>query len=106
MKHTLHIAVPYQSVRYCNYCSGAITLTLLATLPGSGDVPIPPVHPKDAGNFVYTLLALPGGTNMPLFGDCLLWADYVKLWNSVTGIPAVFEKTTIEEHSKLAPEGH
>jgi hypothetical protein len=32
MKHTLHITVPYQSVRYCNYCSGAITLTLLATL--------------------------------------------------------------------------
>jgi hypothetical protein len=36
MKHTLHITVPYQSVRYCNYCSGAITLTLLATLLTGG----------------------------------------------------------------------
>lgn len=88
-------------------CSlSATRLNMLLKVPGSGDVPIPPVHPKDAGTFVDTLLALPGGTNMPLFGDCLVWADYVKLWSSVTGIPAIFEKTTIEEHSKLAPERH
>jgi hypothetical protein len=35
MKHTLHITVRYQNVRYYNYCSGAITLTLLATLSES-----------------------------------------------------------------------
>jgi hypothetical protein len=40
MKHTLHITVPYQSVRYCNYCSGAITLTLLATLGREGKRPL------------------------------------------------------------------
>jgi urease accessory protein UreE len=48
-------------------------------VPGSGDVPIPLVHPKDAGNFVQRLLELPTGMNMLAFGDRLPWTDYVKL---------------------------
>lgn len=75
-------------------------------MPGSGDFPIPLVHPRDAGHFVRALvLDLPIGTNMLAFGDRLPWADYVKLITRITGIPTAFEKTTVEEHSQLAPEG-
>lgn len=76
-------------------------------MPGSGDVPIPLVHPKDTGNFVRALVFdLPVGTDLLGFGDRLLWADYVKLLSQITGIPTAFEKTTVEEHSQLAPEGY
>ncbi|KAJ5902337.1 hypothetical protein N7495_002865 [Penicillium taxi] len=80
--------------------------TMLLRIPGSGDEPIPMVHTKDTGNFVDALLYLPAGTNMLAFGDRLTWADYVKLWTSITGIPARFEKTTVEDHSKLEPADH
>jgi hypothetical protein len=35
---------------------------------------------------------------MLAFGDRLTWADYVRIWRSITGIPATFLKTTVEEH--------
>jgi hypothetical protein len=76
---------------------------MLLKIPGSGDKPVPFVHTDDTGNFVDALLNLPAKTNMLAFGDMLPWVDYVKLWSSITGIPAKFEKTTIEEHSKLLP---
>ncbi|KAM0253874.1 hypothetical protein ACHAQJ_007105 [Trichoderma viride] len=77
--------------------------TLLLKIPGSGDKPVPFVHTDDTGNFVNALIDLPAKTNLLAFGDMLPWVDYVKLWTSITGIPAKFEKTTIEEHSKLLP---
>jgi hypothetical protein len=75
-------------------------------MPGSGDVPIPLVLPKDTGNFVWSLSQLPAGTNMLAFSARLPWPDYVQLWSKVTGIPATFEKTTVAEHAKLAPNGY
>ncbi|KAH7305483.1 hypothetical protein B0I35DRAFT_471582 [Stachybotrys elegans] len=80
--------------------------TMLLKMPGSGNEPIPLVHTKDTGNFVDALLNLPAGTNMVAFGDRLTWADYVELWSSITGIPATYERTTVKEHSKLAPADH
>lgn len=79
---------------------------MLLKIPGSGDEPIPLVHTQDTGNFVDALLNLPVGTNMLAFGDRLAWPDYVELWSSITGFPATFEKTTVEEHSKLGPADH
>ena len=77
---------------------------MLLRMPGSGDVPIPLVHPKDTGNYVWALSQLPAGTNMLASSERILWADYVKLWSKITGVPAAFEKTTVAEHAKLAPE--
>lgn len=78
---------------------------MLLRMPGNGNVPIPLIVPSDAGNFVKALTQVSPGKNLLAFGDRLTWADYVKLWSQVTGIPAAFEKTTVEEHVKLAPGG-
>lgn len=78
---------------------------MVLRLPGNGDVPIPLVVPTDAGKFVKELVKLPPGQNLIAFGDRLHWADYVKLWSKVTGVPATFEKGTLEEHAALAPWG-
>jgi hypothetical protein len=75
-------------------------------IPGSGDVPIPLVVPSDCGYFVRALTQAPAGTNLLAFGDRMRWADYVTLWSKTTGIPATFEKTTVAEHAKLAPNGY
>ncbi|KFY46697.1 hypothetical protein V494_00361 [Pseudogymnoascus sp. VKM F-4513 (FW-928)] len=80
--------------------------SMVLRIPGNDDVPIPLVVPSDAGNFVKALTKLPAGTNLIGFGDRLTWSDYVKLWSKVTGVPATFEKTTVVEHSKLAPGGY
>jgi hypothetical protein len=40
------------------------------------------------------------------FSARLLWADYVKLWSKINGVPATFSKTTVAEHDKLAPGGY
>ncbi|TVY52925.1 NmrA-like family domain-containing protein, partial [Lachnellula suecica] len=80
--------------------------SIVLRIPGSEDVPIPLVLPKDTGYYVWALNNLPVGTNMLAFSDRLLWTDYVKLWSKVTGVPAIFEKTTVAEHSKLAPDGN
>lgn len=79
---------------------------MILRIPGNGDVPIPLVVPSDAGHFVKALTQVPAGTNLIAFGDRLTWSDYVKLWSKVTGIPATFEKSTVLEHSKIAPGGY
>lgn len=79
---------------------------MLLKVPGSGDVPIPLVVPSDAGKFVKALTKMLPGKNLLAFGDLLLWADYVKLWSKITGVPASFEKSTVEDLDKLAPGGY
>jgi len=79
---------------------------MLLKVPGNGDVPIPLVVPTDAGNFVKALTKVEPGTNLLAFGDLLPWSDYVKLWSKITGIPASFEKSTVEELDKIAPGGY
>jgi hypothetical protein len=75
-------------------------------VPGSGDVPIPLVVPKDAGNFVKALIFdLPVGTTLLAYGDRMTWLEYTKLLTKVTGIPTTFEKCTVDEHAALAPGG-
>ncbi|OBT90381.1 hypothetical protein VE02_00770 [Pseudogymnoascus sp. 03VT05] len=80
--------------------------SMILRIPGNGDVPTPLVVPFDTGHFVKALTKLPAGTNLMAFCDRLTWSDYVKLWSKVTGVPATFEKTTVSEHSKLAPGGY
>lgn len=106
-------AVPWEKVRDCLAFVILVDLhwqqpngSMILRIPGSGDVPIPLVLPKDTGNFVWSLIQLPAGTNMLAFSARLPWADYVKLWSKLTGIPATFEKTTVAEHAKLAPNGY
>ncbi|KAH8169126.1 nmrA-like family protein [Sarocladium implicatum] len=79
--------------------------SMVLRVPGNGDVPISLVVPTDAGKFVKELVTLPPGKTLIAFGDRLHWAEYVKLWSQVTGIPATFEKVTVEEHAALAPWG-
>ncbi|KAK5724566.1 hypothetical protein LTR15_004612 [Elasticomyces elasticus] len=74
-------------------------------IPGQGDTPVPFVVPDDAGHYVYALIQLPIGTNLLAFGGMVTWTEYVKLWTKATGMPAVLEKVTIEEHAKLVPGG-
>ncbi|KAK3647904.1 hypothetical protein LTR56_007878 [Elasticomyces elasticus] len=74
-------------------------------IPGQGDTPVPFVVPDDAGHYVYALTQLPIGTNLLAFGGMVTWTEYVKLWTKATGVPAVLEKVTVEEHAKLVPGG-
>jgi len=78
--------------------------SVLLRMPGSGDVPIPLVHTKDTGAYVWALNQLPAGTNLLASSDRILWADYVKLWSKITGVPAAFEKTTVAVHAALRPD--
>ncbi|KAH7316939.1 hypothetical protein B0I35DRAFT_451737 [Stachybotrys elegans] len=80
--------------------------SMVLRIPGNGDVPIPLVVPSDTGKFVKALVQLPPGKSVIAFGDRLTWADYVKLWSRITGVPATFAKATVEEHSALAPGGY
>jgi len=79
---------------------------MLLKVPGSGNVPIPLVVPTDAGNYVKALTQVPPGKNLLAFSKLLTWADYVKLWSSITGFPAAFEHSTVETMDKLAPGGY
>jgi hypothetical protein len=75
-------------------------------IPGSKDVPIPLVVPKDTGDFVKALVFdLPVGTTLLAYGDRMTWLDYTKLLTKITGIPTTFEKCSVEEHAALAPSG-
>jgi hypothetical protein len=80
--------------------------SMVLRIPGNGDVPIPLVVPSDAGIFTKALSQLSPGHNLIAFGDRLHWADYVKLWSKITGVPATFEKVTVEEHAAMAPWGY
>jgi hypothetical protein len=46
------------------------------------------------------------GKNVLAFGDLLPWADYVKLWSEITGYPATFEHSTVDDLEKVAPGGY
>lgn len=79
--------------------------SMLLKVPGSGNVPLPYVVPSDAGNFVKALTQVPPGKNLLAFSSLIKYADYVKLWSSITGVPAAFEHSTVETMDKLAPGG-
>jgi hypothetical protein len=55
---------------------------------------------------VRALTKVSSGKNVLAFGDLMPWADYVKLWSKTTGVPAVFEHSTIEDMDKVAPGGY
>jgi len=80
--------------------------SFLLKVPGSGDVPIPLVVPSDAGYYVRAIMEVGPGKNVLGFSDRMTWDEYVKLWSSITGVPAKFSKTTVAEHAKLAPGGY
>ncbi|KAF3057505.1 NmrA family domain-containing protein 1 [Trichoderma lentiforme] len=79
--------------------------SIILRVPGNGDMPVPFIVPEDTGYFVKALTQVPAGKNLIAFGDRLTWDDYIRLWSNITGIPAVFERTTVSEHAKLAPWG-
>lgn len=69
-------------------------------------MPIPLIVPSDAGNFVKALSQVSPGKNLLAFGALLTWAEYVKLWSSITGVPATFEHSTVSTLDALAPGGY
>ena len=74
-------------------------------MPGKGDKPVPFVAPQDAGHFVYALTQLPIGTNLLAYGGLATWTEYLEMWTKATGVAAVLEKVSVEEHAKLHPGG-
>lgn len=79
---------------------------MLLRIPGSGNVPTPFVVPSDAGEFVKALTKVGPGKNVLAFGDLMTWSEYVQLWSKITGVPAAFEHSTIDELDKVAPGGY
>ncbi|KUJ18857.1 NAD(P)-binding protein [Mollisia scopiformis] len=79
--------------------------SMLLRIPGDGNMPVPIVHPSDAGVFVQALAKLPPGKNLIAYANLITWEEYVKLWSKVTGVPAAFEKATIADHDKIVPGG-
>lgn len=73
--------------------------------PGSGDWPVPIVHPADTGEFVKALIELPPGTELLAYGDLMTMTDFVKLWSKVTGVRARLEPAAVAHHDKLLPGG-
>lgn len=78
---------------------------MLLKIPGSGDVPIPLVVPSDAGIYTKALTQTSPGKNLLAYSSLIPWAEYVKLWSSITGVPAAFEHSTVAAMDKLAPGG-
>jgi hypothetical protein len=78
---------------------------MLLKVPGSGNMPIPLVVPSDAGNFVKALTQVSPGKNLLAYSSLIQFEDYVKLWSSITGVPAAFEHSTVAVMDKLAPGG-
>jgi len=80
--------------------------SMLLRIPGTGNVPIPFIVPSDAGKFAKALAQVAPGKNLLAFGDLMTWADYVKLWSRITGVPAAFEHATVADQDKIAPGGY
>lgn len=66
---------------------------------------IPLIVPTDAGEFVHAITQVSPGKNVLAFADLMTWAEYVTLWSKVTGVPAAFEDSTVEDQDRLAPGG-
>ena len=79
---------------------------MLLRIPGSGNVPIPLVVPPDAGEFVKAVTKVAPGKNVLAFGDLIIWAEYVKLWSKITGVPAEFEHSTVGDLDRIALGGY
>ena len=102
MKHTLHITVPYQSVRYCNYCSGAITLTLLATLPRGalGGVVRPTNTRREPSSFEIPPSSAPPTFNQPQERLYVVNSGLTRLDN---GYQDTYEPGTLAERAYMRP---
>ncbi|GKT41492.1 NmrA-like family domain-containing protein 1 [Colletotrichum spaethianum] len=80
--------------------------TMVLRMPGSGGTqPIPHVLVEETGLYVKALVQAPPGTHLLACSELMTWPDYVKLWSRIQGIPAVFERFTLDDMDKLAPGG-
>ena len=62
--------------------------------------------PSDAGHYVKAIVDAGPGKNVLAFSARLTFADFVKFWSKINGVPATFSKITVAEHDKLAPGGY
>lgn len=78
---------------------------MILRAPGSGEWPIPIVHPADTGEFVKALIKLPPRTTLLAYGDLITLTEYVNLWSRITGVPSKLESATVDDHDALMPGG-
>ncbi|OKL56785.1 hypothetical protein UA08_07798 [Talaromyces atroroseus] len=50
---------------------------------------------RDTGNFVYAVSKMPPGNHYLAEGTTCSWSEYIRLFTSITGIPAQYKQTTL-----------
>lgn len=78
---------------------------MVLRMPGSGAQPIPHVLVDETGLYVKALVQAPPATHLLACSELMTWPEYVKLWSKTLGVPAVFERFTLDDMDKLGPGG-
>ncbi|TQN63850.1 NmrA-like family domain-containing protein 1, partial [Colletotrichum shisoi] len=79
--------------------------TMVLRMPGGGAQPIPHALVEETGLYVKALVQAPPTTHLLACSELMTWPEYVKLWSKIQGVPAVFERFTLDDMEKLGPGG-
>lgn len=75
---------------------------LFPTHPSS---PIPHLDVnRDAGNFVYAVSKMPPGKHYMAEGTTCSWPEYLRLFTSITGIPAEYKQVPLAQLIDAVPD--
>lgn len=62
------------------------------------DAPVPHLDVNaDVGGFVYAVSKMPPGKSYMASGTSCSWAEYMRLWGQVNGVPAWYRQVTVDE---------
>jgi hypothetical protein len=59
---------------------------------------------RDTGNFVYAVSKMPPGKHYLAEGSTCSWTEYIRLFTSITGIPAQYKQTTLASIIEAVPD--
>lgn len=58
----------------------------------------------DMGNFAFAVYQMPPGKAYMAEGTTCSWADWIKTWSEITGVPASYRQITTEEMIDMTPD--
>lgn len=59
---------------------------------------------RDTGNFVYAVSKMPPGKQYLAEGTTCSWSEYIRLFTSITGIPARYKQTRLADMIEIVPD--
>jgi hypothetical protein len=79
--------------------------SFLMAFPMSGDKPVPHLDVNaDTGNFIYAVAQLPPGKSYMAEGTTCGWAEYIRLFQEITGATARYEEKPIDAFVRGMPD--